>query len=222
MSTIAHRSLLILAGLAIASAAPANAASYNYSFPDGSHGFALTSQDGVVNPGVIAGFNPQPDPPAFVATTLSLSNPAAPVLVSPGPCDVAAACTSSLTYGLVMSFTGIGNPVLADPPAPDSHGDTSLAFTSGDLAHNFVLLLNVTGPGAIASWVAFNPQPDPPASWFAVQATFTGDPQVSFQLFEDGRPLSFQLATPLPATLPLFGSVLAGGALLSWRRRQRR
>jgi hypothetical protein len=221
MIKIAPSILSGLACLAITTITPADASpvspNYNYIFPDGSSGFALTSQGGPINPGVLVGFNPQPDPPAIPPpTTLSLSNPANPILVSPGPCDVACPATA---YNFVMSFQGIGNPTLGTPAVPNSDGNTSLSFTAG--LHQFELFLKVNGPTSIIDWVAFNPQPDPPADWFAVQVTFAGDPQASFSLVEDGQQLSFQLArTPVPATLPLFASGLGVIGLLARRRRK--
>ena len=34
-----------------------------YTFPDGSAGFEFRTSGGLTNPGVLVGFNPQPDPP---------------------------------------------------------------------------------------------------------------------------------------------------------------
>lgn len=213
---------LLVAGLA-AAAAPVHATSYNYTFPDGAVGFALSSQGGVVNPGVLVGFNPQPDPPAFGLTTINLSDPAAPVLVSPGPCRDGV-CV--LTYGLVMAFQGIGNAPLTVPAPPNADGFTTLSFSTGTAAvgHVFDVTLHVTGPTSIVSWVAFNPQPDPPADWFAVQATFAsgGDPDFSFSMTEDGQPLAFAAAaTPLPAALPLFASGAGLLGIFGWRKRRK-
>jgi hypothetical protein len=45
---------------------------------------SLETNGGVLNPGVIVGFNPQPDPPGF--PMLNLTNPKEPILVQPaGP-----------------------------------------------------------------------------------------------------------------------------------------
>lgn len=80
MKTSAYLRFLIFVGFAVATLASANASSYNYVFPDGSGGFALTSRGGVVNPGVLVGFNPQPDPPGTPPTDISFSNSTNPVL----------------------------------------------------------------------------------------------------------------------------------------------
>jgi hypothetical protein len=214
---------MLLTGLVAAATVPAHATPYNYVFPDGGVGFALTSTGGPLNPGVLVGFNPQPDPPVFGKTIITLADPANPVLVSPGPCHDSV-CTS--TYNLEMSFQGIGNPVFSIPK-PNSDGFTSFSFMTGaaGIGHQFDVTLHVTGPTSIESWVAFNPQPDPPADWFAFQVGFgtAGDPDLGFSVAEDGNPLQFQLAaTPLPAGLPLLATGLGAMGLVSWRRRARR
>lgn len=212
----------MLTGLVAAASVPAHAAPYNYVFPDGTGGFALTSTGGPVNPGILVGFNPQPDPPAFGKTTITLADPASPVLVSPGPCHDGV-CVS--TYNLVMAFEGIGSPAF-HIGAPNSDGFTTFDFTTGPagITHAFEVTLHVTGPTSIASWVAFNPQPDPPADWFAFQVGFAsgGDPDLGFSVTEDGSPLQFQLAsTPLPPALPLLATSVGAMGVLGWRRRRR-
>ena len=54
--------------------------SSNYTFPDGGAGLALqgflpAAQNNTYNPGVLVGFNPQPDPPGTPRTFLSLTGP---------------------------------------------------------------------------------------------------------------------------------------------------
>ena len=56
----------------------------------------LETNGGVLNPGVIVGFNPRPDPPGF--PTLNLANPKKTILVQPaGP----------TTFDFVMSVSGL-------------------------------------------------------------------------------------------------------------------
>jgi hypothetical protein len=78
------------------------------------------------------------------------------------------------------------------------------------------------GPGPVdaASWVGFNPQPDPPGFEFGASFTMAGDAFMRFQVTEDGVPLSFALDTPEPATwsLMIAGFALTGAGL---RRRGR-
>ena len=108
----------------------------------------LETNGGVLNPGVIVGFNPQPDPPGF--PTLNLANPREPILVQPaGP----------TTLDFVMSFSGLPGLLLPAVQKPNADGATDFAFEYGD--HTFDVTLTFSGPGAIRDWVSFNPQPDP-------------------------------------------------------------
>ena len=153
---------------------------------------SLETNGGVLNPGVIVGFNPQPDPPGF--PTLNLANPREPILFQPaGP----------TTLDFVMSFYGLPGLLLPAVQKPNADGVTDFAFEYGD--HTFDVTLTFSGPGAIRDWVSFNPQPDPPGVWFADAITFaaTGDPSVSFSVSEDRSQLSF--ATPEPSTWALMG-----------------
>jgi PEP-CTERM motif len=165
----------------------------------------LETNGGVLNPGVIVGFNPQPDPPGF--PTLNLANPKEPILVQPaGP----------TTFDFVMSFSGLPGLLLPAVQKPTADGVTDFAFEYGD--HTFDVTLTFSGPGAIRDWVSFNPQPDPPGVWFADAITFaaTGDPSVSFSVSEDRSQLSF--ATPEPSTWALMGLGFAVLSVLVRRR----
>jgi len=73
----------------------------------------LETNGGVLNPGVIVGFNPQPDPPGF--PTLNLANPKEPILVQPaGP----------TTFDFVMSFSGLPGLLLPAVQKPTADGVT--------------------------------------------------------------------------------------------------
>jgi hypothetical protein len=50
-----------------------------YTFPDGSAGFEFLTSEGPTNPGVLVGFNPQPDPPGVPTVTADLGDPTSPV-----------------------------------------------------------------------------------------------------------------------------------------------
>jgi PEP-CTERM motif len=169
---------------------------------------SLQTSGGVVNPGVIVGFNPQPDPPAF--PTLDLTNPFEPKLAQPdGPA----------TFDFVMSINGLIGLLLPAVQKPNADGVTGFSFDYGK--HTFDVALIFSGPGAIRDWASFNPQPEPPGVWFADALTFAakGDPSVSFSMFEDGARLSF--ATPEPSSWALMGLGFAALGVLGYRRTAR-
>src|SRR5437016_5127286 len=102
-------------GLASLMAGPAMAGSIsNYTFPDGSLGFdligvpAVQSGSPFVDPRVLVEFNPQPDPPAGLRTTLSLDDPTMPAFGSPSP---------GTKFDFRFSFLNLGTPVIT-PPDP--------------------------------------------------------------------------------------------------------
>jgi hypothetical protein len=171
---------------------------------------ALETSGGVLNPGVIVGFNPQPDPPGV--PPVNLANPFEPIFLRPGGPE---------TFDFVMSFSGFATGLLL--PAvqkPDLDGLTSFAFQSG--GHSFDVTLGFSGPGGVADWASFNPQPDPPGVWFADAVTFgaAGDPSVSITMTEDGVPLRF--AVPETRTWAMMGLGFAALGLLAHRRGKQR
>jgi hypothetical protein len=222
----AIRAALAAAGL-VASAGAANASKIdnlpqfapNYTFADGAKGFALTTSGGPINPGVIVGFNPQPDPPGDGddGALIALLNPADPVLFSP-----ARGGSFSFLIGLLMPGDG---SVLPLPDAPNGDGMTAERFMLD--GHLFEIGLAFSGPGAIdpGSWVGFNPQPDPPGDVLGGAFSFNveGDPFMGFNISIDGNALDFALAPGVPEPsawgLMLLGFGGLGAALRSRRRR---
>jgi len=227
----------LLAAALFAAATPAVAAGIgsglgaNYTFPDGSPGFALNvslpngdtdlSSDGLLLPAVLVAFNPQPDPPGAPETFLSLTTPTAPMFSNN---------STGNGYTFEMSFLNL-LPGGCDPtniPAPNSDGKTSFSCTGtlGDEANVTVsVALTFAGPGGVADWVSFNPQPDPPGDVGAYDVTFQGalgenagtDPFTIMAVTVNGTAGDFNL--PEPGTLSLFGTALLG--LAAWRRRRR-
>lgn len=208
-------------GLVVAGAAQAGDGSVfppNYTFANGAKGFKLVSRGGPVNPGVIVGFNPQPDPPGDGddGALIALLNPADPMLISPSTGG-----SFSFLIGLLMPGDGSVIPL---PDAPNSDGFTG--FRQVIAGHDIAVSLQF-GPGQVdaRTWSSFNPQPDPPGDVLKGSFQFANleDPWMAFRISVDGDALSFALDTsgaPEPAEWALmivgFGGV---GAMLRTRRK---
>jgi hypothetical protein len=212
---------LTLLAAGAASASQANVFAPNYTFSDGTKGFLLTSSGGPINPGVIVGFNPQPDPPGDVAdgTLIALLNPADPLLVSPST-------QGSFNFLIGLLFPGDGSVIpLPDAPGGDHHG---AGFRDVFDGHTFDVTLDF-GPGPVVpgSWASFNPQPEPPGDVLGVSLQFAPeDPFAGFSILVDGTDqLTFALdangGVPEPASWALMLMGFGGlGAVLRARRRR--
>lgn len=225
-----HKLAALAAGLALAWAGAAQAGDgsvqpSNFRFADGSRGFALASVGGPINPGVLVGFNPQPDPPGDVGFALiDLTDPFHPTVHAP--------LIEGSGYRFQFFHT-LGGRSVAELGAPNADGFTG--FREMFEGHAIDVMFHF-GPGQVdaASWVGFNPQPDPPGKGFAQDFKFLvpavhdarafdirgPNAVVTFGLSIDGQALSFS-ATPEPATWAMMILGFGGtGAVLRRRRRE--
>jgi prepilin-type processing-associated H-X9-DG protein len=188
----------------------------NSTFPDGSDGFAFRTSGGILNPGVLVGFNPQPDPPG-IPTELDLGNPTLALFSQ----------SRGNSFVVTVSlFPGTPSLLLPAVQAPNADGRTQVSFCDGSVRTGlcdgsvFVLSLAFSGLGGIVDWAAFNPQPDPPGDWLSYQVTFKGDATFALAITENGAPLTFS-AVPEPGTWLLMGLGFAALGAFAWRTRAR-
>lgn len=216
------------AALALAGAAQAGDGSVrppNFKFADGFVGYSLASHGGVVNPGILVGFNPQPDPPGDAGFSLiDLTDPFHPTLHAPK--------IEGAGYRLEF-FHNLADGSVHPIDAPNSDGFTGFRgmFNGHDVNVTFHFGGGVVDPG---SWVGFNPQPDPPGDGVAQDFHFLGarefgvtsfadtapNATVTFGVTVDGQALRFSV-TPEPATWAMMLMGFGGaGAVLRRRRRE--
>ncbi|HEY5207761.1 MAG TPA: PEP-CTERM sorting domain-containing protein [Roseiarcus sp.] len=186
-----------------------------YTFPDGSAGFEFRTSGGITNPGVLVGFNPQPDPPGVpVLPTADLRDPSSPIF------DQDAQAT---TYLVTVSLLLSGTPSLLLPADVILGTDTVARVTcDGSVAQacdGSVFQISLAFPaGGVTSWSSFNPQPDPPGIYFSYLATFSGEPTFALSITDGGNPLTFS-PVPEPATWGLMAVGFVSLGALAMRRR---
>lgn len=194
------------------------------------HAFALQSSGGIVNPGVLVGFNPQPEPPARI-TELSLAYPPDPILVlrdqvNPvGGLQVFDVFLALNVGDVTFSF---GEP-LEPPglPAGSSMVSTRATSAAGDIVFDVLFQISSSSGGILApgSLVGFNPQPEPPAGYGGAFAMSFGidrlsDAMIGIRILDgQGNPLSLS-HVPEPGSLALAG--IATAAMMIRRRTGRR
>lgn len=185
------------------------AATLGYPLPTDLHVFA-TSGPAPVNPGVIVGFNPQPDPPGF-GDRVDLANPMDPSITF----SVGGPTTTTILFG--MHGAGPSDPYSPSPGVFSSDEDLQTAsYVFDETGDGSVFQVTFNISGFTGAWSSFNPQPDPPGDF---GFSFTGDPMLTVQVdyVEPSgglAPLSF---VPEPAGP---GLLLIGAAALVGLRRK--
>ena len=196
---------------------------------DWARAFALSSGGGLENPALLVGFNPQPEPPAWL-TNLDLSDPTRAVMTIPGQ-------TNPQTFDFFIAAQKVQNALPGGAPTygldlpslpADRYGSYSFILKGGVGGDVTVMLGFATSSGGLVdpgSDVAFNPQPEPPepyadAALMGLQFEFTAlsDAIVTLQLFDAAGTALTLAQVPAPAPLALFGLGVAGLSL--WQRRR--
>ena len=123
-----------------------------------------STENGFLNPGVLVGFNPQPEPPLRISA--DLSEPVYPSWTwssdEPAPADTHG-------YGFIVAFDfGSAVDIRYDTTLmarPDASNHYEFGFTASGITDQFIVGLDFSeGSGTFnpASFVSFNPQPEPP------------------------------------------------------------
>ncbi len=203
--------LAVIAAPSIAGAAELLPA---FTFPDGSAGFEFRTSGGITNPGVLVGFNPQPDPPGVPTVTADLRDPTSPVFDQ---------TSQATTYLVTVSLLLPGTPSLL-LPADVILGRDGVARVTCDgsvtqACDGSVFQFSLAFPADdVTSWSSVNPQPDPPGLYFRYLATFSGEPTFSLSIMDGGNPLTFS-PVPEPATWGLMAVGFVSLGAFAMRRR---
>jgi hypothetical protein len=115
--------------------------------------FSTAGPDGFINPAVLVGFNPQPEPPGDNAVP-DLTNPESPIFSQPGTGQ----------FSILFGIHGPGgDPATFMLPGggPSTDGLYSFLATIGSQA--FQVTFDISGYNG--GWSGFNPQPDPPGDY---------------------------------------------------------
>ena len=216
------RSVLRYVGAALAVALTATATA-RAGTVDWNQAFALQGSGGLVNPGVLIGFNPQPEPPARI-TELDISYPPDPILIlrdQENPDDGHQLFDVFLALahpGVQFSFT---DPLQVNKTTVHTQAQDTAGIAHFDIQFEIVSSsAGVVDPGSL---VGFNPQPEPPAGYLGGFGMTFGidslsDVFVTLRVFDaEGTQLSFA-EVPAPRGAALL--VAAAVCLATFRRRR--
>jgi hypothetical protein len=220
-----HPRISWIALVAIFSIARSAAASVDWS-----GAFALQSRGAGLDPAVLVGFDPQPEPPADARAALDLSDRTAPLLIlreqtnPPGGLQL---FDFFLAVDLGQTITIIPC-ILPSDVSPRLELEVRADSVTGPILFAVFADFSTSSGGLVdrESVVGFDPQPDPPGEFgasFGVTLAFDrlSDVQVRFSMAPpDGAPLAFT-QVPEPSAVALLGLGVATCAA-SRRRSVRR
>jgi hypothetical protein len=177
----------------------------SYPLPTDLHYLATTGL-GPLNPEVIVGFNPQPDPPGF-GDLVDLANPLAP--------SITLSTTGLTTILFGMHGPGPNDPYTMTPGLFSVNSDHvgTCNFTETGDGNTFQVTFDIAG--LTGGWSSFNPQPDPPGDFGFV---FDGDSRltVHIDLVQPNQTLQPLALVPEPTGLGVL--LVALGALIGTGR----
>lgn len=133
---------------------------------DWSDSFLLQTSGGLVNPAVLVGFNPQPEPPAYTSETqLSIVGGAAQLVVTDVSNPMVGLQNFQFLFGVAANAGPLRSFVVPSDPINDFRLDFSINTGGGPVDFSAIVDVQSSSGGRIApgSEVAFNPQPEPPA-----------------------------------------------------------
>jgi hypothetical protein len=183
-----------------------------FTFPDGSAGFEFRTSGGITNPGVLVGFNPQPDPPGFPTVTADLRDPTIPVFDQ---------TTEAAAYLVTVSLLLPGTPSLLLPAVLAGDGSVTVTCDGSvsKVCDGSVFKLSLAFRG-ITSWSLPSGAEgfDPSGVYFQYLASFGGEPTFALSITDGGNPLTFS-PVPEPATWGLMAVGFVSLGAFAMRRR---
>ena len=182
---------------------------------DWSEAFALQARGAGLDPAVLVGFDPQPEPPVTARAALDLADRTSPLLVLR---DQSNPTGGLQLFDFFLAFEVPGQAITIVPcflPSdrlPQLELEVRADAATGPLLFTLLADFSTSSGGLVdpASVVGFDPQPDPPVAFGARFGLTLGfkelsDVQVRFSVSPaDGAPLAFT-QVPEPSALVLLG-----------------